>query len=107
MFPVLLAQATDLTDPLSLTNTANDAASAAAGGAVLAGFAGVMIFVWILAIVGFVFWIWALIDVIRRQFTNPSDKTLWIILVVILGYLGAILYLIIGRKKGTIPSGGA
>lgn len=84
-----------------------DAAAAAAGTAALGVFAGVMIFVWIIAIASFVIWLWALIDVIRRQFTNPSDKTLWMVLVIVGGFfLGPILpivYLIVGRKKGTIP----
>ncbi|MFA6493040.1 MAG: PLDc N-terminal domain-containing protein [Patescibacteria group bacterium] len=85
-----------------------DPAAAAAGTAAVGVFAGVMIFVWILAIATFVVWLWALIDVIRRNFTNPSDKTLWLILVVVgaffLGPILPIVYLIVGRKKGTLPT---
>ena len=42
------------------------------------------------------FWIWMLIDAVRRQF---DDKTLWIILIIFLGPLGAILYFFIVRRK--------
>ena len=59
---------------------------------------------WVLFVgVGAIIWIWALIDVIRRQFTNSNDKTLWLIIVILLGWVGGIVYLIVGRKKGTIP----
>jgi uncharacterized membrane protein len=78
------------------------AATAAAGSALAIG-AGLLIFFWILGIAGFILFLWALIDVIRRQFTNPNDKVLWIVLIIFIGVIGPLLYLIIGRKKGTIP----
>jgi hypothetical protein len=78
------------------------AASAAAGSALAIG-AGMLIFFWVLGIAGFVLFLWALIDVIRRQFQNPNDKILWIVLIIFIGWIGPLLYLIIGRKKGTIP----
>ena len=84
------------------TFTPDAAAAAAATGALALG-AGMLFFFWILGIVGFVLFLWALIDVIRRQFTNPNDKILWIVLIIFIGWIGPILYLIIGRKKGTIP----
>jgi preprotein translocase subunit YajC len=43
-----------------------------------------------------VFWLWMLIDAIKRQFEN---KTLWIILIIVLSFLGAILYFFIVRRK--------
>jgi hypothetical protein len=98
----LLAQNLPSDYPTLETTSADAAAAAAAGTAAVGIFAGVMIFVWILAILGFIIWIWALIDVIKRQFSNPNDKTLWFIIVIILGSLGALIYLIAGRKKGTI-----
>jgi len=82
---------------------AADAAAAAAATGFLGLAAGAMIFAWIIGLLGFVLFLWALIDVIRRQFTNPNDKILWIVLILFLGVIGPILYLIIGRKKGTIP----
>jgi len=42
------------------------------------------------------FWVWMLIDVLKRDFEN---KVLWIILLLILGFLGAILYFFIIRRK--------
>ena len=94
MLSTLLAQTTDF------TTTADDVAAATAGTAILGG---MFIFWLIFGIGGFILFLWALIDVIRRQFPNPNDKILWILLVLLISWLGPILYLIIGRKKGTIP----
>jgi hypothetical protein len=75
------------------------AATAVAGGLVI----GWIIF-WVVAGgLGLVLFLWALIDCIRREFTNPNDKILWLVLIILIGWIGPILYLIIGRKKGTIP----
>jgi hypothetical protein len=83
--------------------TYDPAAAAAAGTAAVGLGVGLLIF-WILFVgVGFVLWLWALIDCIRRNFTNPNDKILWLVLIILIGYIGPILYLIIGRKKGTLP----
>ena len=84
--------------------TYDPAAAAAAGTAAVGLGIGLIIFWIIFAFGGFALFLWALIDVIRRQFPNPNDKILWILLVILIGWLGPILYLIIGRKKGTIPS---
>ena len=46
-----------------------------------------------------IFWLWMLIDCIKRQF---NDKVLWIILIVFLNLLGAILYYFIVKRKNTI-----
>jgi len=81
-----------------------DPAAAAAASGVLAFGVGMVIFFWILGILGLILFIWALVDCIRRQFTNPNDKVLWLVLIILIGWIGPILYLIIGRKKGTIPA---
>jgi len=62
----------------------------------------------LLGLVSLILWIWAIVDCARRQFTNPSDKNLWLILVIVLGLFGfsliiSIIYLAVGRKKGTLP----
>jgi hypothetical protein len=89
---------------LAQTTSADDAAAAAAAGTAAIGLGiGLLVFWLIFGIGGFILFLWALIDVIRRQFPNPNDKVLWILLVILIGWLGPILYLIIGRKKGTIP----
>jgi len=100
MLPVLIAQTTDFG-----TDYGTDAAAAAAAGTAAVGIGVAMIIFWLVfGLATLVLWIWALVDVIRREFPNSNDKVLWIVLIIVLGILGSILYLIIGRKKGTIPA---
>ncbi|MFA9480212.1 PLD nuclease N-terminal domain-containing protein [Phycisphaerales bacterium AB-hyl4] len=50
----------------------------------------------------FAFWLWALIDCVRRDF-NGNDKVIWVLVIVLLSWLGALIYLIVGRPQGTMP----
>lgn len=102
MLPILLAQTEET---ITIDPAAANAAAAAA-----TGFVGIWIFVWIViviaALIGLILWIWAIIDVSKRQFANPQDKTTWLIVLIVgfvvgLSLLAAIIYLIAGRKKGT------
>lgn len=83
---------------------AAEAAAAVAAGTAATGLAVGMLIFWIIFVgIGFILWLWALIDCIRRQFSNPNDKILWLVLIILIGWIGPILYLIVGRKKGTLP----
>ena len=42
-----------------------------------------------------IFWIWILVDCIKREF---SDKVLWILLIVLTGFLGAIIYYFVVKR---------
>ena len=103
MLSLLLAQTTDYSADYATTSA--DAAAAAAAGTAAIGLGIGMIIFWIIfSVLGFALFLWALIDVIRRNFPNQNDKILWIVLIILIGFLGPILYLIIGRKKGTLPA---
>ena len=90
--------------------TTEDAASAAIGTAT-AGFAGLMgvfICLYVLAFVAgiffFVMWVIAIVDCAKREnleFPSPSDnsKVLWILIVVLAGGVGAIIYYFLVMKK--------
>jgi hypothetical protein len=47
----------------------------------------------------FILPIWALIDIIRSQFNDPNNKIIWVIVVILLPFLGSILYLTIGKGQ--------
>ena len=55
----------------------------------------------------FVFWIKMMIDSIKRDFRNDNEKVVWVIVIVLLGFLGAAVYYFavkvndknIGKKK--------
>jgi len=46
----------------------------------------------ILGIASFVFWILMVIDAAKRGFKNSNEKVVWIIVIVLLGALGALIY---------------
>lgn len=69
-----------------------------------AGFFGFMLFIFLIGIVGFVFWIMMIVDIVQRDFHNPNEKAVWLIVTVLLGVVGAIVYYFAGRQSGTLPS---
>ena len=46
-----------------------------------------------------VFWIWSLVDCLRAEYQNPSDKTVWFLVVLFLNLFGAVLYVLIAKNK--------
>lgn len=59
-----------------------------------AGF-GVML---ILGIALFVFWIWMIVDAAQRKFKNAVEKVIWLVVIVLGGWIGALVYLIVIKK---------
>ena len=57
----------------------------------------------LLILIPSVFWIVELIDVARRQFPQPNVKVLWVIVVLLGHFLGALIYKLAGQQQGTIP----
>mgnify|MGYP003739121667 FL=1 len=54
------------------------------------------------AIGGGILWIFMLIDVMKRDFVRSDDKTLWILVLVFAGVIGAIIYYYYGRQQGVV-----
>lgn len=46
---------------------------------------------------GTIFWIWALLDCARNEPSNDNDKIVWILIILLLPWLGALLYTIVRR----------
>lgn len=73
--------------------TTTTTSSAAAGGATAA-----VVIIFVLLYIAFIafclgIWIWMLVDVIKRDnWKQESDKTLWILIVALLGAIGAVIY---------------
>lgn len=59
-------------------------------------FKKVMIFAGPIFIMLFVFWVWMLVDAVKRNF---DDKTVWIIILIFTNILGAVLYFFIVKRK--------
>ena len=51
---------------------------------------------------GLIFWVVALIDVLKRDFPGENDKLIWVLVVVLTNWLGALIYWFVGRDKGTL-----
>ena len=47
----------------------------------------------------FVFWIWMLVDCIKNARLTDSEKVVWVLVIVFLHALGALIYLLAGRKR--------
>jgi len=53
----------------------------------------------LVAFAAFGFWLWMLIDCCTKEFPGSSDKTMWILVIVLVGAIGALIYLIAGRPN--------
>lgn len=53
----------------------------------------------IVIIIPLIFWLWALIDLLRSNFRDSSTKIVWLIAIIFVPFLGALLYLLIGRRQ--------
>ncbi len=53
----------------------------------------------VLMIGSFIFWGWALIDILKSDFKDSINKLIWLLVVFFLYALGALLYVIIGRNQ--------
>jgi TctA family transporter len=66
------------------------------GATIVGGFFMFFLILWLLMFGVFVFlfviWIIMLIDVIQRKFKQENDKVMWILIVVLAGFIGAIIY---------------
>ncbi|MGC9309072.1 MAG: PLDc N-terminal domain-containing protein [Candidatus Nanoarchaeia archaeon] len=53
-------------------------------------------FIWfmflIISILGTLFWIFMIVDVAKRKFKQENDKVIWILVVILAGLIGAIIY---------------
>ncbi len=46
-----------------------------------------------------IFWIWALIDILKSNFNDSINKLIWFLVVFVLYAFGALLYYFIGRNQ--------
>ena len=51
----------------------------------------------------FAFWIWMLISAIQNKGLTDSERVVWVLVIVLLHWLGALLYFFIGHSKRGTP----
>jgi len=52
-----------------------------------------------LGLLGFAFWIWMLVDAAQNRGLGQDEKIIWIVVVALLHFLGALIYFFFGRPK--------
>ena len=60
---------------------------------------GMMLVVALLGILALVLWIWALIDAIQNPALSGNERLIWILVIVLTSWIGALIYLVVGRKR--------
>lgn len=56
----------------------------------------------LLLLLGLILFVIQIIDLVRRQFPEPSIRVVWAIVVIFVPCVGPILYGLIGRQQGTM-----
>ena len=51
-----------------------------------------VIFAVILGVLAFIFWIWMLVDCIQRKFKNDTEKIIWVLVIILVHWIGALIY---------------
>lgn len=46
-----------------------------------------------------VIWVLAIVEIVRSEFQDKTERLVWLLLVILLPLIGTILYLMIGRKQ--------
>lgn len=46
----------------------------------------------VVAILGFMFWLWMLVDCATNEADEGNNKVIWILIIVLLQFLGALVY---------------
>ena len=73
-----------------------------------AGLVGVG-FLMILAVIALAliaFWVWMLVDCVQREFPpqDQNSKIVWILVIVLAGWLGALIYFFVVKKGKPAPA---
>ena len=55
----------------------------------------------LIGLLGFIFWIWMLIDCIKNPRLSGNQRIVWVLVVLILNVLGALIYFFAGRNPET------
>lgn len=64
----------------------------------LGNLGGTEIFILFFLILPIIFWVIAIVDLVQRQFQDQTNKIVWALVILLIPFLGSLLYLLIGRK---------
>ena len=63
------------------------------------GIIGIIFIIFVLAILGSIFWIFMLVDAAKRKFSKDDERVTWILVLALLGIIGAIIYYFVIKRK--------
>ncbi len=68
-------------------------------------FSGLVIIFFVLPIILalFAFWIWMLVSAIQNKGLTDGEKVAWVLVIVLLHWLGALIYFLVGHPKRKTP----
>ncbi|MFA4930545.1 MAG: PLDc N-terminal domain-containing protein [Patescibacteria group bacterium] len=61
---------------------------------------GMYLLIFAIAVGGTIFWVIMLVDLAQRDFKNKDDQVVWLLVVVLTHWVGALIYYFMGRKLG-------
>ena len=53
----------------------------------------------LLSLLGFALWLWMLLDCLTNDGIQGSEKVAWVLVIVLLPFIGSLIYLFVGRPK--------
>ena len=56
-----------------------------------------------LGLAAFAFWIWMLIHAAQNKGLSEGEKVAWVLIIVLVHFLGAVIYFFVGRQKVKLP----
>jgi H+/Cl- antiporter ClcA len=59
----------------------------------------IVIIVSVFLLAGSIFWIWAILDCARYESPADNDKIVWILIILLLHWVGALLYTLVRRPQ--------
>ena len=72
-------------------------------GSIVSGIVGLFAFL-IMGAIGlacFAFWLWMLVHAITNKGIADTEKIVWVIVIILLPFLGSLIYFFVGRPKSS------
>jgi hypothetical protein len=55
-----------------------------------------------LSLAALAFWIWMLVHAIQNKGLSDSEKIVWVLVIALVHFIGAVIYFFVGRPKRTL-----